>query len=129
LATTISRAASLISPSSIIRHLFQHEIPCRGKVRGECDHCVRRPLCAAGRDDRAVIGEPPLALSRQRAVRRRIQIAGGSSDKSFRGDATRWNPEELLVASASTCHLLWYLHLCATNDVVVLDHRDEPERY
>ena len=51
----------------------------------------------------------------------------GSSDKSFRGDAGRWNPEELLVASASTCHMLWYLHLCAVNDVVVLDYRDEAD--
>jgi organic hydroperoxide reductase OsmC/OhrA len=51
----------------------------------------------------------------------------GSSDANFRGDASRWNPEELFVVSASTCHMLWYLHLCATNDVVVLDYRDEPE--
>jgi organic hydroperoxide reductase OsmC/OhrA len=51
----------------------------------------------------------------------------GSSDKNFRGDASRWNPEDMLVASASTCHMLWYLHLCAVNGVVVLDYRDEPE--
>jgi len=51
----------------------------------------------------------------------------GSSDASFRGDAGRWNPEDMLVASASTCHMLWYLHLCAVNGVVVLDYRDEPE--
>ena len=51
----------------------------------------------------------------------------GSSDKAFRGDATCWNPEDMLVASASTCHMLWYLHLCAVNGVVVLDYRDEPE--
>lgn len=51
----------------------------------------------------------------------------GSSDKSFRGDAGRWNPEDLLVASASTCHMLWYLHLCAVNGVVVLDYRDAAE--
>jgi len=51
----------------------------------------------------------------------------GSSDKTFRGDAACWNPEEMLVASASTCHMLWYLHLCAVNGVVVLDYRDEPE--
>ena len=37
----------------------------------------------------------------------------GSSDPSFRGDATRWNPEELLLASLSACHQLWYLALCA----------------
>lgn len=51
----------------------------------------------------------------------------GSSDAAFRGDASRWNPEDLFVASASTCHMLWYLHLCAMNGVVVLDYRDEPE--
>jgi organic hydroperoxide reductase OsmC/OhrA len=51
----------------------------------------------------------------------------GSSDKNFRGDASRWNPEDLLVASASTCHMLWYLHLCAVNGVVVLDYRDQAE--
>ena len=51
----------------------------------------------------------------------------GSSDASFRGDASRWNPEDLLVVSASTCHMLWYLHLCAVNGVVVLDYRDTAE--
>ena len=56
----------------------------------------------------------------------KTEIAG-SSDANFRGDASRWNPEDLFVASASTCHMLWYLHLCAVNDVVVLDYRDDPE--
>src|SRR5262249_50120853 len=51
----------------------------------------------------------------------------GSSDAGFRGEVSRWNPEDLLVAAASTCHMLWYLHLCAVNDVVVLAYRDEPE--
>lgn len=51
----------------------------------------------------------------------------GSSDAGFRGDAGRWNPEEMFVASVSTCHMLWYLHLCAVNGVVVLDYRDDPE--
>jgi len=48
-----------------------------------------------------------------------------SSDPSFRGNKTRQNPEELLVASLSGCHMLWYLHLCAVNGVVVVDYRDE----
>jgi organic hydroperoxide reductase OsmC/OhrA len=50
----------------------------------------------------------------------------GSSDPSFRGDPTRWNPEELLVASLSQCHMLWYLHLAAVNGVVVTAYTDEP---
>ena len=48
----------------------------------------------------------------------------GSSDPAFRGDASRWNPEQLLVAALSECHLLWYLHLCAASGVVVLDYAD-----
>ena len=48
----------------------------------------------------------------------------GSSDPSFLGDPTRWNPEELLLASISSCHQLWYLHLCAVNGVVVTAYRD-----
>lgn len=49
----------------------------------------------------------------------------GSSDPHFRGDPSRYNPEELLVASLSSCHMLWYLHLCATNGVNVLAYEDE----
>ena len=49
----------------------------------------------------------------------------GSSDPAFRGDARRYNPEELLVASLSSCHMLWYLHLCADAGVTVLAYRDE----
>jgi organic hydroperoxide reductase OsmC/OhrA len=48
----------------------------------------------------------------------------GSSDPSFRGDPTRYNPEELLVASLSSCHMLWYLHLCSAHQVTVLEYCD-----
>lgn len=48
----------------------------------------------------------------------------GSSGASFCGDARRYNPEELLVASLSACHMLWYLHLCAINRVIVLHYQD-----
>jgi organic hydroperoxide reductase OsmC/OhrA len=51
----------------------------------------------------------------------------GSSDPTFRGDAARWNPEELLVASLSACHQLWYLHLCADAGVVVTAYVDRAE--
>lgn len=49
----------------------------------------------------------------------------GSSDPAFRGDAARWNPEELLLAALSACHQLWYLHLCAEAGVVVLAYEDD----
>lgn len=51
----------------------------------------------------------------------------GSSDPAFRGDATRWNPEELLLASVAACHKLWYLHLCATAGISVVAYSDEAE--
>jgi organic hydroperoxide reductase OsmC/OhrA len=48
-----------------------------------------------------------------------------SSDPAFRGDRARYNPEELLVASLSACHMLWYLHLCADAGIVVTEYRDD----
>ncbi len=50
----------------------------------------------------------------------------GSSDPAFRGDPARYNPEELFVSSVSICHMLWYLHLCAVNGIVVLEYSDTP---
>lgn len=54
-------------------------------------------------------------------------VIEASSDSAFRGDPSRHTPEDLLVSSLSGCHMLWYLHLCAVNGVVVLRYRDEAE--
>ena len=51
----------------------------------------------------------------------------GSSDPAFRGDPTRYNPEELFVAALSSCHMLWYLHLCAESGIVVVSYDDNAE--
>ncbi|MEV4612089.1 OsmC family protein [Kitasatospora sp. NPDC049258] len=51
----------------------------------------------------------------------------GSSDPAFRGDPARWNPEQLLLASVSQCHMLWYLHFCAVEGVVVTSYLDRAE--
>jgi len=48
----------------------------------------------------------------------------GSSDPDFRGDESRYSPEDLLVASLSSCHMLWYLHLCSDNGIVVVSYED-----
>ena len=50
-----------------------------------------------------------------------------SADPSFGGDAERHNPEDLLVAALSACHMLWYLHLCASAGVVVTAYEDNAE--
>lgn len=49
----------------------------------------------------------------------------GSSDRAFRGTPERWNPEEFLVAALSQCHMLSYLHVAATNGIVVESYRDD----
>ncbi|MGM1015952.1 MAG: OsmC family protein [Actinomycetota bacterium] len=59
-----------------------------------------------------------------------LQVAGkpdvlASADRPFRGDGGRWNPEDLLLAALSECHLLSYLHACVTAGVVVTAYRDE----
>ena len=48
-----------------------------------------------------------------------------SSGAAFRGDGNKYNPEELLVASLSSCHMLWYLHLCSEAGVVVTAYTDD----
>lgn len=53
----------------------------------------------------------------------KIEIPG-SSDPAFRGDPTRYNPEEFLVAALSTCHMLSYLHVCVLNGVIVTNYTD-----
>jgi organic hydroperoxide reductase OsmC/OhrA len=50
----------------------------------------------------------------------------GSADPAFRGAPERWSPEEMLVASLSQCHMLWYLVLCAKERIVVTDYVDHP---
>jgi len=48
----------------------------------------------------------------------------GSSDSVFLGDKTKYNPEDLLLSSISSCHMLWYLHLCSKNGIVVIEYKD-----
>ena len=48
----------------------------------------------------------------------------GSSDPEFRGDKTKHNPEELLLASVSSCHMLWYLYLCYEAQIMVTNYVD-----
>jgi len=48
----------------------------------------------------------------------------GSADRVFHGNAERWNPEELLLGALSECHLLSYLHVAASNGIVVTAYSD-----
>jgi organic hydroperoxide reductase OsmC/OhrA len=57
------------------------------------------------------------------SIQNKIDIAC-SSDIPFHGDGTKHNPEDMLVYSLSSCHMLWYLHLCADAGVIVTDYID-----
>ena len=77
-------------------------------------------------------GNEGSGTSGYRAYRRDHEISAtgkppicASSDPTFRGDASRYNPEELLVASLSACHMLWSLHLCSDARLVVTAYVDE----
>jgi organic hydroperoxide reductase OsmC/OhrA len=77
-------------------------------------------------------GDDGSGTSGYRAYRRDHEVSSGdkapilaSSDPAFRGDASRYNPEELLVAALSSCHMLSYLHLCADAGVVVTGYVDD----
>jgi len=52
-------------------------------------------------------------------------VIKASADPAFRGDPAKHNPEELFLASLSSCHMLWYLHLCADRGITVLEYSDE----
>ena len=52
-------------------------------------------------------------------------ILNGSADSAFLGDASLHNPEDLLLASVSSCHMLWYLHLCVENNIIVTSYADK----
>src|ERR1700682_5263464 len=56
---------------------------------------------------------------------RKAAVISGSSDPAFRGDGSRYNPEELLVAALSACHMLWVLHLCADAGIVITEYSDQ----
>ncbi len=49
----------------------------------------------------------------------------GSADTPFRGTPERWNPEELLLAALSQCHMLSYLHVAVKHGIVVTSYVDD----
>lgn len=49
-----------------------------------------------------------------------------SNDPALGGDPARHNPEDLLIASLSACHMLWFLHLASDAGIVVTAYRDDP---
>lgn len=52
-------------------------------------------------------------------------VIEASSDPAFRGDRLKYNPEEMLLSSLSSCHMLWYLHFCSEAGIIVTKYTDE----
>lgn len=48
-----------------------------------------------------------------------------TTDNANVGDKNKLNPEDLLVAALSSCHLLSYLYLCALEGIVVTSYIDK----
>lgn len=49
-----------------------------------------------------------------------------SNDPLLGGDASKYNPEDMLLSALSACHMLWYLHLASDAGVVVHGYQDDP---
>lgn len=88
------------------------------------DHRYNVSLSWTGNKGAGTTGYTAYERSHTIAVNGKPQLLC-SSDPSFRGDASRYNPEELFVASLSSCHMLWYLHLCSVAGIVVVEYTDD----
>jgi organic hydroperoxide reductase OsmC/OhrA len=90
----------------------QHRYP----VTVSWDQADKGPVVNYGDYSRAWLGE-----------REGKPVLAGSADPSYKGDPAAWNPEDLLVASLSACHLLTYLALAASKKLVVHSYEDSAE--
>ncbi|MFF2029803.1 OsmC family protein [Arthrobacter sp. NPDC058192] len=56
-----------------------------------------------------------------------LPVLRGSADPAFHGDRRRYNPEQLLLAALSQCHMLSFLHVAVKHGVVVTAYEDRAE--
>lgn len=50
-----------------------------------------------------------------------------SAAKAFKGDPSLYNPEDLLLSSLVSCHMMSYLYICSQNGIEVLEYSDNAE--
>ncbi len=48
-----------------------------------------------------------------------------SAAKAFKGDPSLHNPEDLLLSSLMSCHMMSYLYICAQHQIEVIDYQDQ----
>jgi len=55
------------------------------------------------------------------------EILNVSAAKAFKGDPGLYNPEDLLLSSVVSCHMMSYLYVCSQNDITVVSYQDDAE--
>ncbi|KDN55482.1 OsmC family protein [Flavobacterium seoulense] len=50
-----------------------------------------------------------------------------SAAKAFKGDPNLYNPEDLLLSSVTSCHMMSYLYVCSQNNITVISYEDNAE--
>lgn len=48
-----------------------------------------------------------------------------SAAKAFKGDETKYNPEDLLLSALSSCHMMSYFYVCTQNGIELIEYTDE----
>ena len=48
-----------------------------------------------------------------------------SAAKEFKGDKTKYNPEDLFLSALSSCHMMSYMYLCDMNNITLVNYTDE----
>jgi organic hydroperoxide reductase OsmC/OhrA len=94
---------------------------------GDREHCYRIATCWTGNLGTGTSSYLAYSRNHELSAPEKGAPIAGSSDPAFRGDPSRYNPEELLLGALAACHMLWVLHLCADAGIVVTAYRDESE--
>lgn len=55
------------------------------------------------------------------------EILNVSAAKAFKGDPSLYNPEDLLLSSLVSCHMMSYLYVCSQNGIDVISYQDDAE--
>ncbi len=92
---------------------------------GEAERCYRMSACWTGNLGSGTSAYRAYSRNHELSAPGKTSPVSGSSDPAFRGDPTRYNPEELLLGATAACHMLWVLHLCADAHIVVTEYRDD----
>ncbi|REH01787.1 OsmC family protein [Flavobacterium aquicola] len=76
------------------------------------------------------VPKEPISTSRKYIKNHQIAIEGKeilnlSAAKAFKGDPNLYNPEDLLLSSVVSCHMMSYLYVCSQNGIDVVSYQDD----